>query len=71
MSTALHSQWNADHDDEVVIEVTNEEFTAAAQRALDDLGLTYAELEAQARQRDFTSSRAHALWVAIGGTVDL
>lgn len=64
-------QWATDHDDETVIVVTAEEFRAAARRALDELGLTYAELEEQARKRDFTSAAAHALWVSIGGTIDL
>lgn len=64
-------QWATDHDDETVIVVSAEEFQLAAQQALDELGLTYAELEAQARDRDFTSAQAHALWVSIGGTVDL
>jgi len=64
-------QWLTDHDDETVIVVSEEEFRADAQRALAGLGLTYAELEAQARNCDFTSARAHALWVSIGGTVDL
>ncbi|GED89350.1 hypothetical protein [Streptomyces sp. 6-11-2] len=64
-------QWATDHDDETVIIVSAEEFRAAARHALNDLGLTYAELEQQARERDFTSAAAHALWVSIGGTVDL
>ncbi|WP_225320658.1 hypothetical protein [Streptomyces luteolifulvus] len=64
-------QWVTDHDDETVIVVSAEEFRAAAEQALDELGLTYAELEQQARQRDFSSAQAHALWVSIGGTVDL
>lgn len=64
-------QWATDHDDETVIEVSAEEFRTAARQALGDLGLTYAELEEQARRRDFTSAAAHALWVSIGGTVDL
>jgi hypothetical protein len=64
-------QWATDHDDETVIVVTEEEFRVAAQQALAELGLTYAELEDQAGRRDFTSAQAHALWVSIGGTVDL
>lgn len=64
-------QWVTDHDDETVIVVSAEEFRAAAEQALAELGLTYAELEEQASQRDFTSAQAHALWVSIGGTVDL
>ncbi|MGW4825148.1 hypothetical protein ACWEP4_41175 [Streptomyces sp. NPDC004227] len=64
-------QWATDHDDETVIVVSEDEFRVAAQRALADLGLTYTELAEQARRRDFTSAQAHALWVSIGGTVDL
>ena len=56
-------------DDDTVIELTPEEWHAGAQRALNDLGLTYAELEGQARRRDFTSAQAHSLWTSIGGTV--
>ncbi len=58
-------------DDETVIVLSQVEFEAAAGRALADLGLTYAELQEQARRRDFSSSQAHALWVSIGGTVNL
>lgn len=64
-------QWATDHDDETVIVATEAEFLAAARQALEELGLTYAELEDQAQRRDFTSAQAHALWVSIGGTVDL
>lgn len=64
-------QWLTDHDDETVIVVTADEFRDAARQALAELGLTYAELKEQARCRDFTSAQAHALWVSIGGTVDL
>lgn len=64
-------QWVTDHDDETVIVVSEDEFREAAQQALAGLGLTYAELEEQARNRDFSSAQAHSLWVSIGGTVDL
>lgn len=64
-------QWTTEHDDDTVIVVTEEEFRAAARRSLDALGLTYGQLAEQARDRDFTSAAAHALWVSIGGTVDL
>jgi hypothetical protein len=64
-------QWTTDHDDETVIVVSEEEFRIAARQALSELGLTYAQLEDQARRHDFTSAQAHALWVSIGGTVDL
>lgn len=71
MSVTIDEQAITDHDDDTVIVVTDDEFRDAAQRALDELGLTYTELEQQANQGYFTSSRAHALWVSIGGTVDL
>ncbi|GHJ36930.1 hypothetical protein [Streptomyces sp. TS71-3] len=64
-------QWSTDHDDETVIVVSQEEFLAAARRALGELGLTYEQLEEQARRCDFSSAQADALWVSIGGTVDL
>ncbi|MEU6736847.1 MULTISPECIES: hypothetical protein [Streptomyces] len=64
-------QWTTDHEDESVIVVSEDEFREAAARALADLGLTYADLEEQAERRDFSSAQAHALWVSIGGTVDL
>jgi hypothetical protein len=57
-------------DDDVVIEVTTEEFHAAVRTSLARLGLTYAELEDQARRRDFTSAQAQVLWVSIGGAVN-
>lgn len=56
-------------DDDVIIEVTREEWLKAARGALARLGLTYRELEDQARQRDFTSAQANSLWVSIGDTV--
>ncbi len=71
MSVAINEQWQTDHDDDFVIVVSEEEYLAAAKRALDDLGLTYAELEKQAAEGCFTSAQARALWVSIGGTVGL
>lgn len=59
------------HDpDDVVIEVTEAEFHAAVRTSLARLGLTYAELEDQARRRDFASAQAQVLWVSIGGAVN-
>lgn len=43
------------------------EWKAAVARALADLKLTYDELAEQARKRDFSSTNALKLWVAIGG----
>ena len=58
-------------DDDVIIEVTREEWLDGCRRALANLGLTYAELERQARDRggNFESAQAHVLWVSIGDTV--
>ncbi len=71
MSVTFDERAMTDHEDDIVIVVSDADYREAAQRALDDLGLTYAELQEQAREGDFTSSQAHALWVSIGGTVDL
>ncbi|MDT3398750.1 hypothetical protein RKE29_19220 [Streptomyces sp. B1866] len=54
-----------------MIELSPEEFHAAARQALEQLGLTYAGLADQAERGAFVSAQAHALWTAIGGTVDL
>jgi hypothetical protein len=56
--------------DDVVIEVTEAEFHAAASTSLARLGITYAELEDQARRRDFSTAQAHSLWTSIGGAVN-
>ncbi|MGX1512208.1 hypothetical protein [Streptomyces collinus] len=57
--------------DDVVIEVTEAEFYASVRASLARLGLTYTELEDQARRRDFTSAQAHSLWISIGDTVNV
>ncbi|RJL21129.1 hypothetical protein D5H75_38415 [Bailinhaonella thermotolerans] len=53
---------------EDVIVVTEAEFAAAVQAALDDLGLTYDDLRDQAARHEFDSLRARKLWLLIGGT---
>jgi hypothetical protein len=55
---------------DVIITATTAEFHASLRRDLSTLGLTYTELEDQARRGDFTSEQAHVLWVSVGGTVD-
>lgn len=50
-------------------DVTEAEWHDGVRTALTRLGLTYAQLEDQARRRDFTSAQAHSLWTSIGGTV--
>lgn len=67
----IQEQRHADHDDDVITEVSQEEFREAAYAALDRLGLTYAELRAMAGRREFSSAQAQSLWVSIGGALDL
>jgi hypothetical protein len=43
-----------------------QEYNDAVKQALRDLGLTYAQLRAQARKGDFQSARARRLWLTIG-----
>jgi hypothetical protein len=49
-----------------VIEVSRSEYKRARDAALQELGLTYRELAAQARSGRFSSLRARKLWLAIG-----
>jgi hypothetical protein len=49
-----------------VIKVSPAEYRRAREAALRELGLTYRELQAQARTGRFTSLRARKLWLAIG-----
>lgn len=49
-----------------VIEISDDEYNQAVQEALRDLGMTYAQLRAQARKGDFQSARARRLWLTIG-----
>ncbi|MFE0470534.1 hypothetical protein ACFW2V_02810 [Streptomyces sp. NPDC058947] len=67
----IQEQRAADHDEDVVTELSEEEFREAAYAALDRLGLTYAQLRDMARRRDFSSAQAQSLWVTIGGALDL
>ncbi|MFD8771397.1 hypothetical protein [Streptomyces sp. NPDC059916] len=67
----IQEQWTTDHDDDVITEVSQEEFREAAYAALDRLGLTYAQLRGMARRREFSSAQAQSLWVSIGGALDL
>lgn len=67
----IQEQRTSDHDEDIVTELTEEEFREAAYAALDRLGLTYAQLRDMARRRDFSSAQAQSLWVSIGGALDL
>ena len=55
-----------DAGDVEVVEVTAAEYDRAVKAALDGLGLTYRQLERQARRGHFSSLRARKLWLAIG-----
>jgi hypothetical protein len=55
-----------DTGDVEIIEVSPEEYERAVKAALAGLGLTYRQLERQARSGRFTSLRALKLWLAIG-----
>ncbi|MFH8531558.1 hypothetical protein ACH4GE_24445 [Streptomyces tendae] len=67
----ISEQWTSAHDEDVVTELSEDEFREAAYAALDRLGLTYAQLRDMARRRDFSSAQAQSLWVTIGGALDL
>jgi pyrroloquinoline quinone (PQQ) biosynthesis protein C len=67
----IQEQRHADHDDDVITELSEEEFREAAYAALERLDLTYAQLRDMARRRDFCSAQAQSLWVSIGGALDL
>lgn len=59
---------DVNNSDEVqVTELSDDQYRAAKRRALRSVGLTYAQLAEQARKREFSSPRAHKLWIAIGG----
>lgn len=64
MTTApLHSA------DDAFIRLSPQEWRQAAEARLRDLGLTYGELEQQAKEHNFVSTAARKLWVLIGGTL--
>lgn len=67
----IQEQRTSDHDDDIITELSEEEFREAAYAALDRLGLTYAQLRDMARQRNFSTAQAQSLWVSIGGALDL
>ena len=64
--TIYSPSYEAPPDGDVLI-VSEEEWRESATEALEKLGITYEELERQARERDFMSIKALTLWMAIGG----
>src|SRR5262245_27812525 len=65
-STWGASMTTTDFQRPIIVEMSQAEWTAAVQRALERLHLTYEQLEDMARRRDFTSLDARKLWLAIG-----
>jgi RimJ/RimL family protein N-acetyltransferase len=53
----------------VVVELTPEEFHAAARRALARIGLTYAQLADQAARRRFDNAQVAMVWTCIGDSL--
>ena len=53
-------------DDIEVIELDRAEYDEAVKAELDKLGMTYKQLEREARRGIFRSLRARKLWLAIG-----
>lgn len=49
-----------------LIAVSPREYKEARRAALNELGLSYRQLKAQARSGEFASLRARKLWLAIG-----
>ncbi|MEV6815206.1 hypothetical protein [Micromonospora sp. NPDC051296] len=52
----------------VVIEMSDDQWREATDRALDRLHLTYRQLAEMAKNRDFSSVEAQKLWMSIGNT---
>lgn len=68
--TVTIDEQRTDGDDEIVVELTPEEYEAAKRRALAQVGVTYEQLADQARRHNFESSQAAAVWSVIGGPLD-
>jgi hypothetical protein len=54
-----------DPPDAYVEVASSEDVQRAVRRSLDELGLTYEQLERQARRGRFQSNRARLVWMAI------
>lgn len=65
MMALLHWKKQEQPQDVEVIQLSAEEWEAARQHALDDVGLTYEELEAQAKRRRFSSLKARKVWLLV------
>ena len=72
MSTEDPESTHNGHDDPVeveVVDVTQEEYEAAARTALADAGLTLDDLATRARRNELDSGYLQALWYAVRGLV--
>jgi hypothetical protein len=49
---------------------SDDDVRAGVERALEELGLTYEELEAQAKEGEFSSERARLTWFMISPDVE-
>ncbi len=56
---------SVDPPDAYVEVASNEDIRRAVRRSLEDLGLTYQQLEQQAQRGRFQSNRARLVWMAI------
>lgn len=54
-------------EDDIIITVTAEEFRAAYERRLTELGITENELLRQAASGNFDTHQIHMLWFIAGG----
>lgn len=68
-SAALATSSRATKEPIKVIKMSKRQWRKAANARLNELGLTYDELERQAEQRNFVSTAARKLWYLIGGTL--
>jgi hypothetical protein len=55
------------NEDDIIIEVTEEEFRAAYERRLKELSITEDELLRQAAAGNFDTHQIRMLWFTVGG----
>lgn len=66
MGPLVVEEARVDEHEDIIVELTPEEYEAAVLRALAPLGLTYEELADQARRHCFDSDQAAHVWLIIG-----
>ena len=66
MSAAGQGETKADEQDAEVTELSSDEWKAAVVKGLQRVGLTRAELQQQAQEKNFSSTEARKLWMIIG-----